>query len=125
MMSMPTVRVTANLPSRDFDATIAFYGRLGFSVSFGNAGWLSLRRGTLELEFFPHPELEASTSWFSACNRVADINALLGEWQALGLSDAPDTIPRLTGALERPDAPRMFVLIDNDGSLLRCLENGG
>ena len=25
-------RVTANLPSRDFDATVAFYGALGFEV---------------------------------------------------------------------------------------------
>ena len=33
-------RITANLPSRDFAATIAFYGKLGFGVRFQGPDWL-------------------------------------------------------------------------------------
>lgn len=50
-------RITANLPSRDFDATIAFYGRLGFVPAYRDAHWLILERGPLELESSPIPIL--------------------------------------------------------------------
>lgn len=117
-------RITANLPSRDFPATIAFYGKLGFAVDFHDEGWLILKRGPLVLEFFPHPELDPHASWFSACIRVDDIDALLAEWQGAGLPTDHKSIPRLTGTFKLPNAPRMFALVDADGSLLRCLENG-
>ena len=70
-------RITANLPSRDFSATEAFYHRLGFSTGFRDEGWMILRRGTLELEFFPHPGLDKWSSWFSACIRVDEVEACL------------------------------------------------
>ncbi|MGB2202499.1 MAG: bleomycin resistance protein [Pseudooceanicola atlanticus] len=117
-------RISANLPSRDFDATEAFYGRLGFGRAFRNEGWMILTRGGMELEFFPHPDLDPRDSWFSACLRVDDLDALLAEFRTLGLSGDSQHIPRLTGLLDIPDAPRMFALVDLDGSLLRCLENG-
>ena len=60
-------RVTANLPSRDFDATVAFYGRMGFSVAYRDDHWMILTRAGLEIEFFPHPEVDPYYSWFSAC----------------------------------------------------------
>ncbi|MGR1580283.1 bleomycin resistance protein [Thalassobius sp. S69A] len=116
-------RVTANLPSSDFTATADFYARLGFDVAFRNAGWMILKRGALELEFFPHPELDKRTSWFSACIRLDGIDSILAEWQTVGLPDGETDIPRLTGAFQLPDAPRMFALVDPDGSLLRVLEN--
>jgi len=58
-------RITANLPSRDFIATKAFYRRLGFRIA----------------------------------------------------------IPRLTGIFKLQGAPRMFALVDEDGALLRVLDN--
>ena len=58
-------RITANLPSRDFTATKAFYHRLGFRTA----------------------------------------------------------IPRLTGSFMQQGAPRTFALVDEDGALLRVLDN--
>lgn len=116
-------RITANLPSRDFAATSAFYAALGFSETFRNAGWMILRRGGLELEFFPHPDLVPGDSWFSACVRVDDPEALHAAWQLTALPDDNGAIPRLTGFFTPPGAPRMFALVDADGSLLRCMGN--
>lgn len=118
-----TDRITANLPSRDFAVTALFYGRLGFARDFVDDGWMILSRGPLELEFFRHPELQPRKSWFSACIRVDDPAALLADWQRLGLSDDPGDIPRLTGFFKSGGAPRMFALVDPDGSLLRVIDN--
>lgn len=119
-------RITANLPSKDFDRTVAFYAPLGFAVDFRDAGWMILSRGPLMLEFFPHPEVDPWSSWFSACIRVDDPDALLAEWQRLGIPSDHKGIPRLTGFF-RPAgaAPRMFALVDPDGSLLRVIDNRG
>jgi catechol 2,3-dioxygenase-like lactoylglutathione lyase family enzyme len=116
-------RITANLPSRDFAATVAFYKALGFVVEFQDQGWLMLARGPLELEFFAHPALEPSESWFSACLRVGDPDGLLAVWQQVGLPSDPKAIPRLTGFFTPAGAPRMFALVDPDGSLLRVIDN--
>jgi hypothetical protein len=116
-------RITANLPSRDFTATAAFYASLGFTESYRDSGWMILKRGALELEFFPHPELDPKTSWFSACLRVDDVDGLHQAWQAAGLPADPQSIPRLTGFFQPGAAPRMFALIDVDGALLRCMGN--
>ncbi|MGL4311469.1 MAG: bleomycin resistance protein [Paracoccaceae bacterium] len=117
-------RITANLPSRNFADTIAFYRKLGFAPAFHDDGWLILTRGLLELEFFPHPNLDPRTSWFSACVRVDDLDALYAEWRKAGLTDDPKAIPRLTGIVKLDGVPRMFAFVDADGTLLRALENG-
>ncbi|WP_136634647.1 bleomycin resistance protein [Pseudooceanicola onchidii] len=116
-------RVTANLPAKDFDATVDFYGRMGFDVDYRDDHWLILRRDALEIEFFPHPEVDPKSSWFSACIRVDDLEAFHAEWRALDLPRDHTSIPRITGIMDRPPVPRMFALIDADGSLLRVLEN--
>ncbi len=76
------------------------------------------------MEFFPHPEVDPWSSSFSACVRVDDLDALLAEWRKAGLSEDDTAIPRLTGIFKIPYAPRMFALVDADGSLLRVLDNG-
>ncbi|MFN3292765.1 MAG: bleomycin resistance protein [Gemmobacter sp.] len=119
-----TDRVTANLPARDFGATAGFCGRLGFAVVYRDDGWMILRRGALELEFCHHPGLDPAQSRFSACLRVDDPDALLDEWRALGLPSDDAAIPRLTGFFRPGTAPRMFALVDPDGSLLRVIDNG-
>jgi catechol 2,3-dioxygenase-like lactoylglutathione lyase family enzyme len=116
-------RITANLPSRDLAATAAFYGRLGFAEDYRDDGWMILSRGALELEFFHHPDLDPKESWFSACIRVDDPDALLEEWLAVGLPGDPAAVPRLTGFFKPGQAPRMFALVDLDGSLLRVIDN--
>ena len=118
-------RITANLPSRDFDATIAFYGRLGFDLAYRDQHWLILERGPLELEFFPYPYpypypyLDPAGSSFSACIRVDDLAGLYTDFAAAGLPD--HGIPRLEPIRPIVDDLFMFGLIDPDGSLLRGL----
>ena len=122
---MPGDRITANLPSRDFAATAAFYAALGFAPAYRSDAWMILNRGPLEVEFFPWPDLDPYTSNASACVRVDDLEGLLSAWRSAGLTDNPHAIPRLTGITKLPGVPRMFALVDADGSLLRILENGG
>ena len=116
-------RITANLPSRSFAATIAFFARLGFGIAYEGKDWLILSRGTMEIEFFPYPDLIPTDSWFSACIRVDDLDGLWSAWTDIGLPQDDKSIPRITGVVQMPDVPRMFALIDPDGSLLRCLDN--
>jgi catechol 2,3-dioxygenase-like lactoylglutathione lyase family enzyme len=114
---------TPNLPSRDFAATAAFWARLGFAQEYRDDHWMILSRGTMTVEFFPHPDLDPRESWFSACLRVDDLDAWHAEWLALGLPQDDRAIPRLTGIHDNPPVPRMFALVDPDGSLLRILQN--
>ncbi len=114
-----TDRITANLPSRDLDATERFYRRLGFISSFKDDRWMVLRRGPLELEFFPYPDLDPTTSSFSACVRVDDVDAIHAAWLAAALPH--EGIPRLTPPRDEAWGLRQAILIDLDGSLLRIL----
>ncbi|WP_112312690.1 bleomycin resistance protein [Pseudogemmobacter bohemicus] len=116
-------RITANLPARDMRATADFYGRLGFETRYFSEGWMIIGRGALELEFFGWPDLDPKSSNFSACIRLDDPDAVLAEWQKLGLPSGSEGIPRLTGFFRPDGAPRMFALIDPDGSLLRVIDN--
>ena len=118
-------RITANLPSRDFDATVEFYGKLGFVTSFRDDGWMVMTRVGATLEFFPHPRIEPRTTWFSACYRVGDLDGLHRLWQGSGIPLAETGIPRLTRIWQDPGAPRLFAVVDPDGSLLRVLQDGG
>lgn len=112
--------VTANLPSRDYDATEAFYARLGFSRSWRDENWLILTRGDTQIEFFPHPDLKPEESWFSACFRTDDLGALFDEYDKLELPGKG--IPRLHPGIQQiTDDLRMFAVVDPDGSLIRCL----
>jgi general stress protein 26 len=112
-------RVTANLPARDLVETETFYARLGFRKTFGDEGWLVLRRGALELEFFPHPALVPESSWFSACVRVDDVDSLVDAWRAASLPSAG--IPRLVPPSNADSGLREAALVDCNGSLLRIL----
>ena len=112
--------VTANLPSRDYDATEAFYGRLGFHRTWRDDDWMILKRGDAVIEFFPHPELRPEESWFSACFRTGDLDGLFAGYARLDLPAAG--IPRLHPCIQRiTDDLRMFAIVDPDGSLIRCL----
>ena len=119
-MAGPTI--TANLPSRDFDATEAFYAALGFETAWKDDGWMILTLGETQVEFFPHPELDPKSSWFSACLRSDDIDALHARFSRAGLPGDHRAIPRLTGCFRPPGAPRMFALVDADGSLWRVID---
>lgn len=118
-----TCRATVNLPSRSFDATEAFYAPLGFERLYRGGGWMILRWRGQWVEFFPHPTLVPAESWFSACLRLPDIDALHDEWAALDWAEGPLAQGRLSAPVEmRGDVPRMFTLHDPDGTLWRVLE---
>ncbi|MEN8896344.1 MAG: bleomycin resistance protein [Yoonia sp.] len=117
--------ITANLPSRDFDLTVEFYGALGFAVMYRDDGWMILQRGDMIVEFFAHPKLKPAKSWFSACIRTDDLDALYTAFSATKLSDNPGAIPRLTAPMSHTPDMRIFALVDPDGSLLRCIQIKG
>jgi catechol 2,3-dioxygenase-like lactoylglutathione lyase family enzyme len=109
------------VPSANLDRTAGFYRRLGFAVGFKDDGWMILDRGPITLEFFPVAVDPTTTG--SACLRVDDLDALHAAFGVAG--QAPRFCRTTPGVLPIQEAHglRMFVLIDPDGNLLRCLDN--
>ncbi|SHK31824.1 hypothetical protein SAMN02745194_04685 [Roseomonas rosea] len=112
-----------NLPSRHFEATAQFYAALGFVEVWRDAGWMILARGSLRLEFFPHPELDPFSSWFSCCLRLDDLDAFYAACRSAGLVEAQSGQPRLHAPKIEPWGGRAAALIDPDGTLLRLIQN--
>ncbi|MGH1367161.1 MAG: bleomycin resistance protein [Maritimibacter sp.] len=113
---------TANLPARDFDATEAFYARLGFLTQFKGEDWMILKRDGVVLEFFPHPQLDPLQSWFSACLRLEDVDGFMALCQAADIPVTTKGAPRIHMPTIHPQI-YMGALIDLDGSLLRIIQN--
>ncbi len=118
-----TDHATPNLPAIDMDATLAFYERLGFSAGWKDGGWMILKRGALMIEFFPMPKLKPKESWFSACLRLDDLDAFHGVCMAAGMPDDDRSMPRCGKPRVEASGIRIFYMIDNNGSLIRCIEN--
>lgn len=118
-------RATPNLPSRDLDATAAFYSRLGFVTGFKDEGWMILRRGGLTLEFFPHFDLNPAESCFSCCLRVDDLTELYQICKDAGLPETCWGWPRLHPPQLEDSGLTIGALIDPDGTLLRLIQNEG
>jgi hypothetical protein len=119
---MTTGKITANLPSRDFGRTETFYHALGFQTIYRGDGWMIVDLNGMRVEFFPHPDLKPKDSWFSASLRLPGIDTQHSQWSALDhwTQNAP---PRLIQPMQaKDDAPRMFAMIDPDGSLWRVME---
>ena len=114
---------TPNLPSRDFAATSAFYSALGFVEDWRDGGWMILKRGDVMLEFFPHPELDPLTSWFSCCLRLDDLDAFYSVAKAAGLPETSHGQPRLHPPKVEVSGMRIAYLVDPDGTLVRLIEN--
>jgi len=114
-------RSTPNLPSVDLDRAAAFYAQLGFTVGFKDDGWMILERGPLVLEFYPVPSGPNLTG--SACLRVDDLDALHGAFSVI--PPMLEFCRTTTGVMpiREADGLRMFILVDPEGNLLRCLDN--
>lgn len=114
------VTVAPILPARDFEQTARFYEALGFLVVsqyHAPDAYLIMRRGDVELHFFPHAELDPATSICGCYIRTDEVDAL---YQAFARAVLPATgIPRLMPPAERPWGMREFAVIDPNGSLLR------
>ena len=118
-----TSYATPNLPARDFGATSAFYGRLGFDEVWRDPSWLILRRETVTLEFFPHPELQVSKNWFSCSLRLDDADEFYAVCRVAGIGETGTGQPRLHPLERQPWGSRMGALVDLDGTLLRLIES--
>lgn len=118
-----TDRAVPNLPSRDFDTTIAFYGGFGFEPAYRDPGWPILCRGDLRLEFFPFAALVPEESSFMCSIRVDDLDGLYRQVTDSGVTEASTGRPRLHPVRVQPWGQRAGFLIDPDGTQLQLIEN--
>ncbi len=115
-------RASPNLPSRDLTVTRRFYEGFGFTEQFRDERWMILTRGTVQLEFFVHPELDPADSAFQCTIRVTDLDEL---WNAVHTSGVPVRTtgrPRLHRPSIQPWGGRAGFLIDPDGTQLTLIE---
>lgn len=112
-----------NLPSRGFEATIAFYGGFGFEVAYLAEDWLILRRGALQLEFFPFPDLVPEASSFMCSVRVDDVDDLYRQITSSGVPEQSVGIPRVHPVQWQPWGQRAGFLVDPDGTQLNLIAN--
>ncbi|WP_354569807.1 bleomycin resistance protein [Glaciihabitans sp. UYNi722] len=112
-----------NLPSRNFDATEAFYCGFGFERAFRDAGWMILTRDGLQLEFFPFPGLDPLSSNFMCCLRVADVDDLHDAIRRSGVPDVITAMPRLHPVRMQKWGLRAGYLVDPDGTQLTLIEH--
>ena len=118
-----TDHAVPNLPSRDFDDTIAFYGGFGFELAYRDDGWLVLRREGLQLEFFLFPELVPGESSFMCSVRVDDVDELYRQIKESGVVEKTVGLPRLHPVELQPWGQRAGFLVDPDGTQLNLIEN--
>jgi catechol 2,3-dioxygenase-like lactoylglutathione lyase family enzyme len=118
-----TDRAVPNLPSRDFDDTIAFYGGFGFESDYRDSGWLILRRGELQLEFFLFPDLVPEESSFMCSVRVDDVDELYRQIKMAGVVEKSVGMPRLLAVQLQPWGQRAGFLVDPEGTQLHLIEN--
>ncbi|MEU8800433.1 VOC family protein [Spirillospora sp. NPDC048819] len=110
------------LPSRDLNETFDFYARLGFEMRGAppeQYGYLIVARGTVELHFFHHPEVDPLTTATGCYVRVKDANALHRTWAGIGVPTDSATGSRLEPPRDTDYGLREFALIDRSGNLLR------
>ena len=110
------------LPSRDLNATLAFYRRLGFE----NAGaapdewdYLILRRRGLQLHFYRDPNVDPLTTDHSCYIYTDSADALCDEWKSIGVPTDATTGSRLQVPVDTDYGMREFALIDPSGNLVR------
>src|SRR5215212_10285487 len=113
---------TPNLPSRDLAAT-SFYGALGFTQAYRDAGWMILTREGVMLEFFPTPDLDPAASSFGCCLRLDDVDAFYRVCLDAGLPESTKGFPRLHPVRLEESGLLIGALIDPEGTLLRLIGN--
>lgn len=121
-MRIPIDHASPVLPSRDLLATRDFYGGFGFVEEFRDEGWMILRRGTIALEFFPHPDVDPTASAFQATIRVADLDELWAAVVAAGVPEGRIGFPRRHEPRMQDFGLRAGYVIDPDGTQLALIE---
>ncbi|GAB2840715.1 VOC family protein [Pseudoduganella ginsengisoli] len=105
------------LPSRSLENTLSFYRRLGFDGCTAGPGYAIVTRGSLEIHFFLHTEIQPVASFAGCYLRVADVDTLYFAFSEAKLP--PHGIPRMDRVEDKPWGMREFAVIDDDGNLLR------
>ena len=105
------------LPADNMTVTRVFYESLGFKAGYHHDRYEILRRGTLVVHLEKRDDLVPATNDTSCYWRVADADALYGEWASLGLPS--EGFPRLTAPADEPWGMREFTLKDPSGNLIR------
>lgn len=118
-----TDRAVPHLPSRDFEATVAFYGGFGFQPTYRDREWLIIERGDLQLEFFPAADLDPMQSSFMCGLRVDDLDTLYDAIRASGVTERTEGHPRLHAPRRQTWGRRVAHLIDLDGTQVNLIEN--
>lgn len=118
-----TDHATPNLPSRDFLKTERFYSKLGFAASYRSGHWLILKRDTVQLEFFPWPDLDPLQNSHGCCIRVDDLEALVEKVRAADIPQAREGAPRFMPPQRDVSGLTIAYLTDPDGTLLRLVQN--
>jgi hypothetical protein len=93
------------MPSKDLDATLSFYERLGFENAGGapsELNYLIIRRGGVQLHFYGEPDVDPLTTSFSCYVFTEDADALFETWKAIGITTDPITGSRLQGRRPTP-----------------------
>ena len=118
---------TANpaLPASDLGATAGFYAQLGFESVYRSDGWVILRRGTAQLEFFPHPDVDPATSAFGCALRLDDLAAFYAVCVAAGVPESAQGWPRIHPPRLDESGLTIAYLVDPDGTLLHLVQNEG
>jgi catechol 2,3-dioxygenase-like lactoylglutathione lyase family enzyme len=110
------------MPSKDLDATLAFYERLGFEnagASPSEWNYLIIRRGSVQLHFYGDPNVDPLTTSSGCYVFTDDADALYEAWNAIGIPTDPTTGSRLHGpAADTEYGMREFALVDPSGNLL-------
>ncbi|MCM3696299.1 bleomycin resistance protein [Microbacterium oleivorans] len=114
---------TPNLPSRDFDSTLSFYGRLGFAAAYRDEGWLILRRDGVQLEFFPAPDVDPLSSSFMCCLRVDELDEWYERLVEAGVPETTTGFPRRHPPRIEPWGGSVAFLVDPDGTQLTLIQN--
>lgn len=116
-------RAAPNLPCRDFDVTERFYSGLGFERGWRDEGWMILRRGDLQLEFFLFRDLDPATSYGGSCLRLDDLDEFYAVCKSAGIEEKTIGWPRLHPPEIESWGGRVGALVDPDCSLLRLIQN--
>lgn len=108
------------MPSRDIDATEAFYLKLGFSTVYKDIKqYLLMKRDAAEVHFFFHAAHKPEDSDHGAYLRPSDVDAFSAEVEALGLPKE-NAFPKFWPAEDKDWGMRETVIWDPDGNLIRA-----
>lgn len=113
---------TPNLPSRDFDMTAQFYGKLGFVETWRDTGWMILKRGDVTLEFFPYADLDPAKSSFGSCFRMQDVDAFYKTVLSAGVPERTTGWPRACAPKREHWGGLVGSIVDPDGTLIRLVQ---